>query len=198
MATWFWLEVFCEVAVTCWPELRSSEGLNVTEASTSEVVSWQVDAGYWHQLLSTWPSRESCWCVLTRWWLDSPRESDPKENKPGRSYSFCDLFWEVTYHHSGHILFVRSELVSLAHKKRKIKSHFFFFFLGKGCQSILKQSQWGKHLPEEMRKRKRKKPSKNKAPGNRRKAVLKEDIKINIIENRWAIICNVYVCLFVF
>lgn len=131
MATRFWLEVSHKVAVT------SSEGHN---ASTCKVLAGKLvlAVGRRLQFLPTWPFTEGCLCVLTVWWLGSPKWVIQKRKSQAEAILSCDLFLEVTYYHFCHFLFVRNESLSLAHKRRKIwsPSTFFFFFKGKSLKAF--------------------------------------------------------------
>ena len=137
----------------CWPKLQSSEGLTTTEATTSKEILLtcrHVEAGCGQEasVFSTWPSTEHC-CVFSLDVASSSQASDPKERKPGRSYSFCDLFSELNIllllllNILLHLTSI-CESLSLAHIQERENYVSSNFLIGKGVKefsSILRPSQ---------------------------------------------------------
>lgn len=110
-------------------------------------------------------------CMVTRF----SQVGDPEEKKPGRSYSFL---WPIL---GSHILsFLPLSICekwvtkSGSQEKENLVPLYLFFFFFKESQSILKQSQWTEHL---LVVEVRKKLQQNKSQGNRRKAVLNDNIR---------------------
>lgn len=59
-------------------------------------------------------------------WLGSPSKWSKKREQEGNHNAFYVLIWYITHHHFGHILFLRSEWLGVAHNQGEGNQALFF------------------------------------------------------------------------